>query len=298
MKKFNTQNTNFPRLRWLCLIALMLVVTACSSIRFTYNHGDTLLYWWMNAYLDLDSAQAGEVKKDINTLFQWHRKTQLKDYGQLLANAKRQLNGNPTADDLLALYRDIKLRGEQVALKALPDLAELARGMHPEQIARMEKKFTANNETYRKKFMRGDLESRQKQRYQKSMEQFELWFGSFSREQEAILRKASDARPMDNQLWLDERIRRQQKILALVRKVQQEKLGQDATMAQIQQLIRDSFERLEHSENKAAIDASTRGNVELVLTAIRIATPAQKAFAQKRMQDWIDDFNTLAAEPK
>jgi len=29
---------------------------------------------------------------------------------------------------------------------------------------------------------------------------------------------------------------------------------------------------------------------------VHIATPEQKAHAQKRMQGWISDFNTLAAE--
>ena len=61
--------------------------------------------------------------------------------------------------------------------------------------------------------MRGDTEDRNKVRYKKSMEQFDLWFGDFSREQEAVLRKASDARPLDNEIWLDERMRRQQMIL-------------------------------------------------------------------------------------
>jgi hypothetical protein len=36
----------------------------------------------------------------------------------------------------------------------------------------------------------------------------------------------------------------------------------------------------------------------LLLTAIRIATPDQKAHAQKRMQGWINDFRTLAADAK
>jgi hypothetical protein len=296
MKKFNTQDRHFHRIRLLCLIALMALVAACSSIRLSYNHGDTLLYWWMDAYVDLDSQQAGEVRQDIKELFHWHRKTQLNDYGQLLARAQRQLAGTPTSDDLMSLYGDIKGRSQALAIKALPDLADLARSMRPEQIVRMEKKFASNNDTYRKKFMRGDQDKRQKQRFQKSMEQFELWFGNFSREQEAALRRASDVRPLDNQLWLDERIRRQQRIVATVRKIQLEKMGKDAAMAEIKTLITELFDRLDHSEHKAFFDASTKGTVELVLTAVRIATPAQKAHAQKRMQGWIDDFKTLAAD--
>jgi hypothetical protein len=298
MKKFNTTDTLANRLRILFLIGLMVAVAGCSSIRFTYNHGDTLLYWWLNNYLDLDSDQAGWVKKDIDNLFQWHRKTQLRDYAQLLANGQRQLAGNLTQADLMADYRDIKGRTELLAYKALPELADLARSMRPEQIAQMEKKFAKNNEDFRRKFMRGDLEERQKARFKKSMEQFDLWFGHFSAEQEAVLRKASDARVLDNDIWLDERIRRQKRIVAVLRKVQQEKLGKDATISLLHNLVKELFDRFEAPDRKAFFDTYTDQTVQLILTAVRIATPAQKAHAQKRMQGWIEDFNILAADPR
>ncbi len=298
MKKFNTQYLGGNRLRALFLIALVATLAACSSIRLTYNHGETLLYWWLNAYVDLDSDQKGGVKQDIDQLFQWHRKTQLKDYIQVLSNGQKQLQGNITQADLLADYADVKQRTEALLYKAQPQLADLARALRPEQIATMEKKFASNNDDYRKKFLRGDTEKRQKYRYEKSMEQFELWFGNFSGEQEQLIRKASDTRPLDNQIWLDERMRRQKNILALMNKIQREKPSREATMALIHTLIKESFERLDNSEHKAFFDAYNDSTAQLVLTVIKIATPAQKAHAQKRMQGWIDDFNALAAEAR
>jgi hypothetical protein len=298
MKKFNTSDTLANRLRMLILIALMVAVAGCSSIRFTYNHGDTLLYWWLNNYFELDAEQAGWVKKDIDNLFQWHRKTQLKDYVRLLANGQRQLAGNLTPADLMADYHDIKARTELLAYKALPELADLARSVRPEQIAQMEKRFAKNNEDFRKKFMRGDLDDRQKARFKKSMDQFELWFGRFSSEQEAVLRKASDARVLDNDIWLDERVRRQKRIVAVLRKVQQEKLSKDATIAVLHNLVKELFDRFEAPERKAFFDTYTDQTVQMILTAVRIATPAQKAHAQKRMQGWIEDFNILAADAR
>ena len=296
MKKFNTTSTFGNRVRVLLLIALTVMVAGCSSIRFTYNHGDTLMYWWLNNYLDLDSDQSGWVKKDIDGLFQWHRKTQLKDYTQLLANGQRQLSGNLTQADLMSDYRDIKARTELLAYKALPELADLVRSVRPEQIAQMEKKFAKNNEDYRKKFMRGDLEDRQKARFKKSMEQFDLWFGRFSSEQEAVLRKASDARVLDNEIWMDERMRRQKHIVGVLRKVQQEKLSKDATITALHGLVKEMFDRFDAPERKAFFDTYTDQTAQMILTAVKIATPAQKAHAQKRMQGWIEDFNVLAAD--
>ncbi len=298
MKKFNTHESFIRRFHVLCVIAVMLTLTACSTIRFTYNHGDTLAYWWLNAYLDLDSDQSSWVKKDIDQLFHWHRQTQLNDYIHLLSNGQRQLAGNPTQADLMGDYRDIKARSELLAIKALPELTDLARSVRPEQIAQMEKKFNANNDTYRHKFLSGDAEKQQKVRYKKAMEQLELWFGSFSHDQEAVLRKASDARPLNNAIWLDERMLRQKKILAVLRKVQQEKLGKDATMALLRDLIKDIFGRFDAPERKSFFDAYIDGTIQMILTATRIATPEQKAHAQKRMQGWIDDFKILAADQK
>jgi hypothetical protein len=298
MKKFNTTDTLSQRVRMLCLIALMVLAAGCSTVRFTYNHGDTLLYWWLNNYLDLDSDQSGWVKRDIDNLFQWHRKTQLKDYVQLLQNGQRQLAGNLSPADLMSDFHDIKSRSELLVYKALPELADLARSVRPEQIAQMEKKFAKNNEDYRKKFMRGDVEQQQKARFKKSMEQFYLWFGNFSNEQEAVLRKASDARVLDNNIWLDERMRRQRNIVAALRKIQQEKLSKEATVSLLHNLVKESFDRFEAPERKAFFDTYTDQTIQMILTAVRIATPAQKAHAQKRMQGWIDDFNSLAADTR
>lgn len=282
----------------LFLLGFILLLAACSSLRLAYNHGDTLLYWWLDGYVDLDSDQKPWVRQDIDDFFQWHRKTQLHDYAQVLQTARRQLQGTPTEADLLADYDEIRERTKLLLLKALPQLAELARALRPQQIAQLEKKFASNNDTFRHKNMKGDREHQLAFRYEKAMDQFELWFGNFSREQEAAIRQASDARPLDNALWLDERIRRQQAILALVRRVQREQLGQDATMALIRTLIEDNFARRDQSPRKAFFGEYDEGTAQLVLTVIRLATPAQKAHALKRMQGWIDDCNALAAQAR
>jgi uncharacterized phage infection (PIP) family protein YhgE len=298
MQKSNMPLPGRRTLYGLFLIVLMVVVAGCSSLRLAYNNGDTLLYWWLDGYVDLNSEQKSWVQEDIDRLFQWHRKTQLQDYVQILQTAQRQLAAGATQADLQNDYDEIKKRTESLLLKATPELTELARSLQPDQIAALERKFAANTNDFRKKNMRGDKEAQQRYRFKKSMEQFELWFGNFTDEQEAQIRKASDARPLNNEIWLDERTRRQNSILALVRKVQSEKLSKEATQAEIQKLIKDGFRRLDNSERKAFFDAAEEANIQLVLTVINLATPTQKAHAQRRMQGWIDDFRSLAADQR
>jgi len=286
MKKFNT-----------CIVlAFALLLAACSSLRLAYNNADTLLYWWIDAYVDFDGEQKAEVKQDINNFFRWHRKTQLQDYVQFLQRAQRQLRGNVTQADLVADYADIRDRTEALLLRSAPDIAEMALSLKPEQLDSMEKKFAKNNAAFRKKNMKGDSEDQNKFRYKKSMEQFELWFGDFSNEQEKIIRRASDARPLDNALWLDERMRRQLKIMTLARKIMHDKPSKEVATKWIEDLIRSGFDRFGISERKAFFDNYERATVELVHTVISIATPAQKAHAHKRMESWIKDLNTLSAQ--
>ncbi len=298
MKNFSTHDTLFQRTRALFLILLLALTAACSTIRLSYNHADTLLYWWLDAYVDFEGEQSAWVKRDINALFQWHRKTQLHDYASLLGTFQRQLAGNPTQADLLADYRELRSRTEVLAMKAVPDMVDLARSLTPDQIAQMEERFNKKNEEYRRKFVSGSVEKRQEARYDKSMEQFKLWFGSFNDEQEKALRRASDARPLDGNLWLEERIVRQRKILALARKIQHDKPSKEQTGAMITALLHEFFGRMDAPERKGFYDTYINATTTYILAVIKIATPAQKAHAQKRMQGWIDDFNVLAREAK
>ncbi|MFN3791413.1 DUF6279 family lipoprotein [Massilia sp.] len=295
MKNFITLDTLFRRTIAVCLIALFALAAGCSSVRFTYNQGDTLLYWWLDSYADLEGEQATVAKRDIDKLFQWHRQTQLRDYAALLGTMQKELAGNPSQADLVGIYKEIRVRGERLAARAVPEMTTLALSIKPDQIADIERKFNSKNEEFRRKFVEGSQEKRQRERYKKAMKQLELWFGNFNSEQQALLRKASDARPLDSHIWLEERVWRQRRILGLLRKFQQEKPNREQAAAQIAAMQREFFNRTESPERKAFYDTYLDQTTKFMLTAIRIATPAQKKHAHERMQGWINDFQALAA---
>lgn len=293
MKKCSTHPL-WDRVRILFLIALVAMAAGCSTVRFSYHHGDTLLYWWLNSYVDFDDDQSDWVKRDIDSFFQWHRTTQLPDYAAMLTKWQRQLAGSPTKADLTADYKDIKAKAQVLASRAAPQMADLARSIKPEQIANIERKFARNTDDFRKKYMSGDAKRQRRVRFDKSMDQLQLWFGPFSREQEAILRRASDARPYVNDVLLQERKWRQQSVIALLHRVQEEKLNREQATAAINDMLRAFIDRDQSPERKDFYDAYTDDTTKFILLAIGIATPDQKAYAHKRMQGWINDFNALA----
>jgi len=280
-------------------IALVLVVAllaGCSALRLGYANGDTFVYWWLDGYVDFTDEQKPWVKARIDRLFDWHRKTQLRDYAQLLGQVRQRIERGPTtAAEVHEDFVAIRKRASQVLEKSVPELTDLALSVQPEQIAHLEKKFASNNEQYRKEYLHGNIDERQRLRYKKVMKQAEYWFGNFSSEQEAQIRRASDARPLDYEVWMAERQRRQQEMIRMLRKIQAERPSRDVVSNMVQNFISRSFENFTYAEHKAFFDGSTEGMAQMIATIINIATPEQKAHAVKRLQKWIDDCHALAA---
>ena len=298
MRKFNMAVPASSALwRYACGLLLLLALGACSSLRLAYNHGDTLIYWWLDGYVDLDHDQKSRVKQDIDQLFQWHRSTQLQDYALLLQNSQQQHLNQPTdAARLRASWNEVRQRSRVLLMHAVPQLADLLRSLRPEQITALEKKFAANNAEFRQKYMKGDSAAQQKVRYQQALDQFELWFGDFSRAQEAQIRRYSDARPLINQQILDDRIQRQHEIVTLARKVQKEQPDRDTTMELLRQQINETFRHMETGARAPEFDDYEAATTQMVLGVIQLATPAQKAHASKKIQGWIHDLRLLAQE--
>jgi len=280
------------------LLLAACVLASCTALRVGYNHGESVVYWWMNGYLDFDADQQPWVRQRIGELLTWHRSTQLKDYVILLTHQQQRLRRNVSKGELLADVDDLKQRSLQLADRALPALADLALSLRPHQLQQMRNKFADNNAKFRKDYLKGDAEQRQRFRYQQVLEQAEYWFGGFSREQERLIRQASDARPLDNEFWLAQRVRRQNDMLALLTRIQTEKPSRDATIALLRAYLVAILEQSGNADRRAFLDNSTDSSAHMAMTIINSTTPQQKAHAMRKLQSWIDDFNALAADGK
>jgi hypothetical protein len=277
------------------LFLAALLLAGCSALRIGYANGDTFIYWWLNGYVDFTDEQKPWVKAHIARLFEWHRKTQLRDYAQLLDQIQQRIQrGSTTPAEVREDFNAIRKRAALVLEKAVPELTDLALAMQPQQIVYLDKKLASNNEKYRKEYLQGNVDDRQQLRYKKVMKQAEYWFGNFSREQEARIRKASDSRPLDYDIWMAERVRRQQEMLRMLRKIQAEKPPREVVSKMIREFVARSLENFTYAEHKAFFDDSTEGMAQMIAVIVNMATPEQKAHAIQRIQKWIEDCNALS----
>lgn len=281
-------------------LTLASLLAGCSALRIGYGNGETVAYWWLNGYVDIDQAQRSWVRQRIDDWFAWHRRNELPDYARLLADWRGRLKQPRLGEaEVLQAYADVRARTLRGLDHALPGLAELALSLRPEQIDHVEKKFAANDDKFRREYLGDDREALQEARFRKALKQAEYWFGDFSREQRTAIRAASDARPLDPQAVLAERRRRQAAFVALLRRIRADKPPRE----KVEALLREQFvAAIDHAtddpQRRAFFDTSRHGSARFAATIVNLATPAQKTHAAKLLQEWTDDLSRMATGAK
>lgn len=287
------------------LIALLLIIptgcfilASCSTARLAYDNGERLSYWWLDSYLDFNPEQKQPVKGAIGQLFAWHRATQLPDYGDLLGRIEHRLQPGQPALALPELKAEIAGIGERwrrMAEHAAPSLADLALDLQPGQLDHLQEKLAASNATYRKDYLRGSLEDRQRRRFRKVLEQAEYWFGDLDAAQEARIRAASDARPLDAELTYTDRLRRQAAMVALLDRIRTEQVPRDAAAAAVAALLDPDRQQEGASPQVQAYFRESRASGEqLLLTIVNNTTAAQRARAASKVRQWRADLKAMA----
>ncbi|MES2831822.1 MAG: DUF6279 family lipoprotein [Pseudomonadota bacterium] len=278
----------------LLFIGMCSMLSGCGTARLIYTKGESLSYWWFNGYLDFEPAQINPVKADIAELFAWHRQTQLPEYALLLTAAENRLRQDVTLADVRSEIATIKKFVPPMTERAAPALARLARSLTPDQLDFLKQKLASKNADYRKEFLRGSAEDRQRRRSKKVLQQAEYWFGGFTSQQEAQIRMASDARPLDPEFVYADRLERQAALLSLIQKIKEERLETEPASKLITAFLDTERHRQAVPEKKAYFDAASDANARLVTTIINIATPMQRDKAIERLRRWIADLDKLA----
>jgi len=273
---------------------LVVFLCGCSMARLGYNNGETVSYFWLNSYIGFDADQKPWVKKELASLFAWHRRTQLPEYVQMLEEAKKRVYKPVSEADLNRDYEEIRRRMLAITDRAAPAAADLALALRPEQIASIEKKFADNNEKFRREHLRGDLAQRQRDRYKRSMKQAETWFGNFSPEQEGQIRQLSDARPLDDELVLADRMQRQAEMIRMLQRIEAEKPAREVAVGMIRQYVSGAMDHYNHPEYQRYFEKYRAAQMRMMAGIVNLGTPAQKQHFEQELQRWIDDFDTLS----
>jgi hypothetical protein len=279
-----------------CVLVVAAAVAGCGLVKVGYRHGDLVGMFMIDRYLDLSSEQTAFVKPRLHQLLVWHKTTQLPDYVGFVEELQRYSSRSITTEEVVTIGVQARQKAMTTIDHAMPEMTELALRLTPDNIKALEKRFADDDAKWRREFMKGDVEKQQKARYERTLERVEEWYGRFNSEQRDRIRQLSDARPFNNEIMIAERERRQHDFVALLAKVAHDKPPRDAVIAMMKNYA-DRFDKNPDPERRAFLDSLRLSTEEMEAAIQNLSTPQQRTHAAARLQEWIDDFKSLSADP-
>jgi hypothetical protein len=283
------------RMAWLGTgLVLAVALSACTATRLAYNQAPTISYWWLDAYVDLDDAQANQTRDALSEFFQWHRQNELPVYAGRLRDWQDLAPGDLTSEQACAQFEDVRARIERAADQTVEPFTRLALQLTPAQLEHLQRHQARSNEEFEKDFMRGNAEQRLKKRLERATSRSEMLYGTLSREQRALLRELVETSPFDARRTQAERLRRQADLLQTLKDAQ-------AAPARATQLVRAHYARV----NRSPVPGYNDYQRELVREGCaRFArlhnstTPEQRANAVRVLKEYESDFRVLSAQQR
>jgi len=278
------------------MLAVSLLLSGCGlALRLGYNQGPSLAFRWLDGYAEFDDAQTLRVRAALDEWFAWHRRTQLPDYADVLARARSELQGSATAERMCAWSHDLRARFDTAIEHAVPAMAEIMPTLSARQIASIEKRYAAKNDEYRDDFLQRDPAKRKKVATQREIERAEEFYGRLDDAQRAFVVRAIAESPWDGDMAYAERLRRQQDMLSVVRRLAASRASPLEAEAEIRGYLR-RIERSPHEPYQRYLGRLVDYNCVYAAALHNLTTTEQRQKAAKKLKGYEDELRALAGE--
>lgn len=285
----------FQTIKITAICCLVLLITACSTVRFAYNQGDTLIRWWIDDHIGLTTEQEFLTRELLEQQFWWHRTEQLTDVSKTLEQLRRQLHRPLSTQEVSQFSDDLKKFIYAIAKKATPDAAKIFVTLQSNQIEKMQKRMQKGNEKFLKEWLPPSVERQNKVRADKVIDRVEWLFGSINKEQEEKIRQHIKNNPLDMNMVYQDRLRRQNDLIKVVRTIHQNKLNQQ----QAEELLTVYMKNFEYGTTKEQQDFGKKRaaiGVQLSSFITHTMNDEQRKYASGRVETWALDVQELVKE--
>lgn len=266
----------------------MLLLSACSVTRVAYDNADLFLRWQANHYFDLQGEQTEELDRSLAAFLAWHRAKALPQYARLGEEAAARLQRGLKRADLEWSYDAVRVQVGEALGVAAGDAAGLLDRLNPGQISHLEMRLAEDNRKFAKERVQGTMEERHQRRVKRNLERLEEWFGPFSEEQAARVRRYSQRAPFSAELQERDRKRRQGEFVAMLRaREAKQRLAQWA----------QAWEAGRAPDYVEATRATRAEYMDLLLDLDRTLSAEQRQYAEGRLKRFSVLFDSLARQP-
>ncbi len=171
-------------------LALALILLVGCSNQMAYNHLDWLVSWYVDDYVELNTAQEEKLQTLLDDLLIWHRQVELPVYHNQLTGLQNDVNNGDMSAPLW-LSHIVQVRGHlsRVRNKANLSLTQLAADLSKNQVTELFDNLHSKNEESQEEFNELSSVKVQEQRFEKLHDTFDDFLGAVSEQQELIIQE-------------------------------------------------------------------------------------------------------------
>ena len=278
--------------RWLAL-GLVVALAACSVLKLAYDQAPTLVTWRVNKALDLEGPQRDAARAAVREWFAWQRKEQLPAISAFMARAQDEAKGDITP--ALACERRQEIEGwlKAGADRAAPLFARIAVTLTPKQIDHLQKHFKERDEDFADDFLDEDADDR-KEAADKYVEKWmERFYGRIDKDQRRQISAEVERLPFDAAAINQQRQRVQNNLIALLRKLQEQKATAEQAQAPMRALLQDAIMPSDPRQ-KADMQRWASAGCQMTASLHNHTSAEQRRTVADRLKGWSDDLNVLS----
>ena len=285
--------SRFLKLRHIIGVLLaVLLLSGCSAVRLAYNNVPELAYWWLDSYLDFNSAQSSRVRADLSTLQAWHRQNELPLLLATLDKTQAMAAGTVSASQVCAISDELRPRLQALLDRTEPSVLALTPTFSTAQLSHLAQQFEKRSEKWREEWLSGTAAQRRERRAKQLIERIESFYGPLDNAQRVLLQGAVADSIFDPVLNHREVLRRQQDTLQTLQGLQ----GGQADERKLRQDMRALVERAMASPDADYRKYAARLQLETCGTLAALhnsSTPAQRLQLTETLRDYAGDVRAL-----
>lgn len=274
---------------------LLVLLAGCSAVQTGYNNAPTLLYWWLDGYIDFNDAQARPARASLDALHAWHRRRELPAYAEWLGRVQQQAGGTVTPEQVCTELAQARLHLQRLGEQSADGLARLAPSLQPEQLHHLARQFEKHNQKWREEWLDGSPAELLERRLERAVGRYEDFYGSLAETQKTLLRQRLTASSFDARLAWAERLRRQQDMLQVL---QEHRNGERPAhlKAEMLALVQRSLTPHEPAA-RAQFERMLQEGCQSIAALHNSSSLAQRRRLGERLRGYEVSLRELAAQP-
>jgi len=201
----------------LLLIALSLLLAACSRVGLAYRNLDWLIPWRLDHYLSLNREQQAWLKPRLQAHLEWHCSSELPRYVDWLQRSEALLEQTPpSANQLSKQFAELDGALERITGEITPTAIGLLHSLSPRQVAELYAALDQDNREDHQDFLEPPLAAQISRRATRMQQRLRPWLGRLNDAQRARIAEWAQTLGEQNRLWLDNRLRWQTEFRAVL----------------------------------------------------------------------------------